>query len=641
MNGASRSRLGRWWPAALVFLLACLPYVETPWFGFVDYDDPEHVGGNSIVSHGLTPRSVAWAFGIGADPAIDGWFNWPLTWLSHMADMSLFGAWAGGHHAVNVLLHAINAVLVLTLSRWLGLAAPAAWLVAAVFAGHPAQVESVAWVSERKTVLCTCFTLLSMLAYLRSRDSSAWRVATAWFVGWNVLGGLALLAKPLAVTLPCVLLLFDVAPLGRIRGPGALAWLRTAGGAVSEKTPLLACAILDSVWTVAVQSSADAVTSLPWATRLAHATVAYATYLRAFFWPVDLGCIHPHPGMPPAAAVIASAAMLVVASAGCVVAARRGRPLALMGWCFFLGTLVPMAGLVTVGSNGWSDRYLYVPIIGLAIATLEVGSALVPWLAPQVGASVTGSNDPRAGWRPLGLAVASVWLTVLTIASWRQTSQWRDTATLAARTLAMSDDPQAHWHAWTWLARHHARERDFGNAERFFARAQSLIRNPETAAARTVAWHYAVGKMRMDDRRYDDAAREFAAVLPLRPDHMPARLGLAVALSRSGAPERAAEVFEQVLTEKPQCAVAWVGLGDFHLQAGRAQEAARCLDRALAIQPDDAAAVTLRAWARLACGDRAGAEADAARRAQLGRQPDADLLQAIGRLGTLDTEPGS
>jgi tetratricopeptide (TPR) repeat protein len=147
--------------------------------------------------------------------------------------------------------------------------------------------------------------------------------------------------------------------------------------------------------------------------------------------------------------------------------------------------------------------------------------------------------------------------------------------------------------------------------------------------------------MRMDDRRYDDAAREFAAVLPLRPDHMPARLGLAVALSRSGAPERAAEVFEQVLTEKPQCAVAWVGLGDFHLQAGRAQEAARCLDRALAIQPDDAAAVTLRAWARLACGDRAGAEADAARRAQLGRQPDADLLQAIGRLGTLDTEPGS
>jgi predicted TPR repeat methyltransferase len=122
---------------------------------------------------------------------------------------------------------------------------------------------------------------------------------------------------------------------------------------------------------------------------------------------------------------------------------------------------------------------------------------------------------------------------------------------------------------------------------------------------------------------------------------MPARLGLAVALSRSGAPERAAEVFEQVLTEKPQCAVAWVGLGDFHLQAGRAQEAARCLDRALAIQPDDAAAVTLRAWARLACGDRAGAEADAARRAQLGRQPDADLLQAIGRLGTLDTEPGS
>jgi Flp pilus assembly protein TadD len=641
VNGASRSRLGRWWLAALVVLLACLPYVETPWFGFVDYDDPEHVGGNSIVSRGLTPRSVAWAFGIGADPAIDGWFNWPLTWLSHMADMSLFGAWAGGHHVVNVLLHAVNSVLVLALACRLGLAAPTAWLVAAVFAVHPAQVESVAWVSERKTVLCTCFMLLSMLAYLRSHGASSRREAAARFVAWNALGGLALLAKPLAVTLPCVLFLFDTVPLGRIRGPRAATLLTTAGHCVVGKLPLLACAIVDALWTVSVQTAAGAVTPLPWATRLAHAVVGYATYVRVFFWPVDLGCIHSHQGMPSAAELTRSAVLLGVVSIGCVVAARRGRPLALVGWCWFLGTLVPMVGLVTVGSNGWSDRYLYVPIIGLAIATLEVGSALVQWLAPQVGASVTGSNDPRAGWRPLGLAVASVWLTVLTIASWRQTSQWRDTATLAARTLAMSDDPQAHWHAWTWLARHHARERDFGNAERFFARAQSLIRNPETAAARTVAWHYAVGKMRMDDRRYDDAAREFAAVLPLRPDHVPARLGLAVALSRSGATERAAEVFEQVLTEKPQCAVAWVGLGDFHLQAGRAHEAARCLDRALAIQPDDAAAVTLRAWARLACGDRAGAEADAARRMQLGRKPDTDLLDAISRLGNPGLEPGS
>jgi tetratricopeptide (TPR) repeat protein len=482
--------------------------------------------------------------------------------------------------------------------------------------------------------------LLSMLAYLRSQLATSGPAAAAWFVGWNVLGVLALLGKPLAVTLPCVLLLFDFAPLGRVRGPNARGWLTTGGRAVVEKLPLLACAILDAWWTVAVQSGAGAVTPLPWATRLAHATVAYATYLRVFFWPVDLGCIHPHPGMPPVTAVLASVALLAVASGVCIAAARRGRPLALVGWCWFLGTLVPMVGLVTVGSNGWSDRYLYVPIVGIAIAVADVGLAL----AEPLRACLASRGLGRFGAHGMGAAAiggAVVWLVTLTIASWRQASQWRDTPTLASQTLAASTDPHAHWHAWTWLARHHARERDFSTAEAFFGRAQALAPDASQIPARAVAWHYAVGRMRMTDRRYADAAREFAAVLALRPDHISGRLGLAVALSRTGRPDRAAAIFEQVLADKPQCAVAWVGLGDLHLRAGRAAEAADCLDRALAIQPDDAAAVTLRAWARVACGDRAGAEADMVYAAQLGKLPGADLLEAIGRLDEHVTESGS
>ena len=153
---------------------------------------------------------MAWAFGFGTDPATDGWFNWPLTWLSHMADASVFGMWAGGHHAVNVFFHAVNAVLVLLLAQRLGLALPGALFASAIFAVHPAQVESVAWVSERKTVLCACLMLLSMLAYVRWRDvvtpaagsEPAGRRAMMWLIGWNVLGVAALLAKPLAVTLP-------------------------------------------------------------------------------------------------------------------------------------------------------------------------------------------------------------------------------------------------------------------------------------------------------------------------------------------------------------------------------------------------------------------------------------------------------
>lgn len=649
VSGAVAMSARRWWPAAGVFLLACLPYVETPWFEFVDYDDPEHVSRHDIVSRGLSPRSIAWAFGIGADPGKDGYFNWPLAWLSHMADVELFGAWAGGHHVVNVLFHAVNAVLVLAVVLRLGLAAPAAWLVAAVFAVHPAQVESVAWVSERKTVLCTFFMLLSMLAYLRAHRGLLGRSAMAspvawsvgWFLGWNVLGVLALLAKPLAVTLPCVLLLFDYAPLERIRGPGMRAWLTTAGRALAEKLPLLACAILDAIWTVAVQSSADTVTPLPWATRLAQATVAYATYLRVFFWPVDLGCIHPHPGMPPVGAVVASAAMLAVASAVFIAAARRGRPLAVMGWCWFLGTLVPMVGFVTVGMNGWSDRYLYVPIIGLATAVLEAGRGLALRLRQRVVGEASATSDGPRELRRLAIGLAGIWLVLLSLASWWLAAQWRDSATLAARTLATSSDRQSQWYAWTWLTRHHVRQRDFATAEKYFYLAQSVAAQPATAEEKLVVWHTAMGRMWIDEQRYADAAREFAVVLRHRPDHREARLGLAVALSRAGEHERAAGLFEQVLADDSECAVAWVGLGNFHLQAGRVAEAVRCLDRALAIKPDDAGAVTLRAWARAACGDRAGAEADAARRTQLGRPPDPDLLEAIGRIGAAEREPGS
>lgn len=649
MSGTIAMSARRWWPAALIFLLACLPYVETPWFEFVDYDDPEHVSRHDVVSRGLSPRSIAWAFGIGAEPGKDGYFNWPLTWLSHMADVEFFGSWAGGHHLVNVLLHAVNAVLVLALARRLGLAAPAAWLVAAVFAVHPAQVESVAWVSERKTVLCTFFMLLTMLAYLRAHReppgrsavarSVAWSVA--WFIAWNVLGVLALLGKPLAVTLPCVLLLFDVAPLERIRGPGVRAWLTTAGRAVVEKLPLLVCAILDAAWTVAVQSSADAVTPLPWATRVAHATVAYATYLRVFFWPIDLACIHPHPGMPSATAVIASVTMLAVASGLFIVAARRGRPMAVIGWCWFLGTLVPMVGLVTVGMNGWSDRYLYVPMIGLAVAVLEAGRALGQPLWQRVAGPESESRYRLPELRRLAIGLATAWLAALSLASWLLAAQWRDTPTLAARTLAISSERDARWYAWTWLARHHVRQRDYATAEDFFYRAQSVESDPERAQKKLVVWHSAMGRLRMDGQRYDEAAREFSVVLRHRPDHREARLGLAVALSRAGEPERAAGIFEQVVADDPECAVAWVGLGDFHLQAGRAVEAIRCLDRALAIKPNDSGAVTLRAWARVACGDRTGAEADAARRTQLGRPPDPDLIDAIGRIGVAVTEPGS
>jgi len=678
------------WPTG-VFLLACLPYAATPWFGFVEYDDPDHVFENPMVVEGLTLDGVVWAFGVGADPAQDGYLNWPLAWLSHMADVSLFGLWAGGHHVVNVLLHAVNAVLVLALGRRLGLGLRVALVVAAVFAVHPAQVESVAWVSERKTVLSMCFMLLSVLAYLRWQAASGGGRALGWLFAWNALGVLAILAKPLAVTLPCVLLLLDFSPLGRVRGPTQPAWLAAAARCVGEKLPLLVCAGLDAAWTVAVQREVGAVESLPVAVRLAHAVVGYATYLRVFFWPVDLGCVHPHAGMPGVATFVAAAAVLLPMTAACIAAARCGRPVALVGWCWFLGTLVPMVGVVTVGLNGWSDRYLYLPIVGLAIAVFEVigafgGPAWAEWRRRLVQ---RGISPLTLGFVPTIGSVA--WLAVLTAGAWHMTAQWRDTSTLAARTFAGSCEPLAHWRAFIWQASLHARLDEFDASVALAERAAHVLpRHAETwrnlahyqtragqsaaalasasrahaidpanekallmmaaaairardAAAEGTAWaglralglsdgHLAEvfhtgGMAHLKAGRDAEAAIDFGIALGRDKDHPWAATNLGVALTRLGRSAEAIAVLLEVLDRDPANAAAWVGLGNALAQQGAAAEAVEAFGRALAIEPHDAATLVNRAWARLDAGDRAGARRDAETALSLGHPADANLVR--------------
>ena len=692
--------------AAVVFLLACVPYAATPWFGFVEYDDPDHVFENPMVVEGLTLDGVAWALGVAADPTHDGYLSWPLrweplrlAWLSHMADVSLFGLWAGGHHIVNVLLHATNAVLVLALGCRLGLRLPAALVVAAVFAVHPAQVESVAWVSERKTVLSMCFMLLSVLAYLRWRAASGGRSSFGWLFAWNALGVLAILAKPLAVTLPCVLLLLDYAPLGRGRGPNPAAWLAAAARCVGEKLPLLMCAGLDAAWTVVSQRAMGAFESLPLVERLAHAVVAYATYLRVFFWPVDLGCVHPHPGMPGVATFLAAAAVLLAMTAVCIAAARSGRPRALVGWCWFLGTLVPMIGVVTVGLNGWSDRYLYLPIVGLAIAVVDVIGAFgeAAWAEWRPRLVRRGFSPSILGLGPTLLLTAC--LAALTAEAWRMTMQWRDTPTLATRTFAGSSEPLAHWRAWIWQASHHARLGEFDASVALAERAVHVLpRHAETwrnlahyqaragksaaalasasrahaidpanekallmmaatavrardAATEATAWaglrdlglsdgdlaevFHTGGMAHLKAGLDAEAAIDFGIALDRDKDHPWAATNLGVALTRLGRFAEAIAVLREALSRDPDNAAAWVGLGNALAQQGEAAKAVEAFGRALEIEPDDAATLVNRAWARLDAGDRAGAERDVNAVISLGHPGDPDLVDAIARPGCL------
>ena len=639
-----------WWPAALVFLLACLPYVETPSFEFVSYDDPDHVAGHAIVGRGLTARGMAWAFGFGTDPATDGWFNWPLTWLSHMTDATVFGGWAGGHHAVNVLLHAVNAVLVLALVRRLGLTLPGGLLAAAVFAVHPGQVESVAWVSERKTVLCACLMFQTVLVYLRWRDERHGRSAFGWLLAWNALAGLALLAKPLAVTLPCVLLLIDAMPLGRVRGASLAEWLASLARCLPEKVPMFVLAAATCAWTVASQSEAGAVQHLSLATRSGHAVVAYATYVSVFLLPSGLGCFHPHPGMPTAAAFVAALAAMLGLSAVVAAAAVRGRPLALFGWYWFLGTMVPMIGIIQVGSNGWSDRYLYVPIVGLATSL----AALVEWgVAAARTRRLPRAATPRAGLWPA--ALASAWVVGLAYLAFGQARTWRDDESLAVAAVAASPESSA---AWNMLASLHVARRqspeavqaarralahDPGNESALInlgiglagvgeqRHAEAALRSAAQLTRATDRWlvaTYNVGRLMLEMDRDGEAAEAFAGVLRRSPGHAAARRGLGVALTRLGDPSRAVAVFRQAVSDHPDDADAWVGLGNALYRLDRSTEAVACYDRALDLAPDDPEVLMNRAWARLEAGDRAGAESDASAAANLGL--------ALSRLGLFD-----
>ena len=610
MSSATAEHGDRWWPAAAVFLLACLPYVEVPWFEFVAHDDPGHVVSNPVVRDGLTLRGMAWAFGVGAEPAVDGWLNWPLTWLSHMADVSLFGGWAGGHHLLSVLFHAVNATLVLALAQRLGLALPGAVGAAAIFAVHPAQVESVAWVSERKTVLCGCLMLLAVLAYLRWRElvpsggitGSGWR-GLVWLAAWNVLGGLALLAKPLAVTLPGVLLLLDAVPLGRIRTTAVGPFFASLARCLPEKLPMCIAVAATCTGTIAAQAHLGAVTPLPPVTRLAHAVVAYGTYLRVFLWPVGLGVIHQHPGMPTPAAFTSAAVVLLTVTAVAVAAARRGRPLPLVGWCWFIGTLVPMIGIVQVGSNGWSERYLYLPLVGLAVAGAAVGERLLT-RSSSPSPQRAGPLAPR-----LAAAVVAAWIAGLTGLAWWQAGQWRDTPTLAARTLAANPvrpeqrlrpgDATARWHALTWLAADAVERRDLDAAERWLLEAEAIPEFPEKEAFLQAR----LGRLMLDTGRDAEAARRFTAALAHSPYDVPSRVGLGLALLRAGEATQAAGIFTDLTESRPRLPLPWVGLASALLELGRPAEAAACCERALALSPGDRGALAVLESARLATAE--------------------------------------
>ena len=371
----------------LLLLAVIAVFGQTASHDFVNFDDNDYVYENRHVRGGLTGEGTAWA--ITAYHA----GNWhPLTWLSHMLDCQLYGLKPGGHHLTNVLLHAAAAVLLfLALRRMTGALWPSAW-VAAVFAIHPLRVESVAWVAERKDVLSGLFFMLTLWFYARYAERPA-----SWGRYLLVVASFALglTAKPMLVTLPFVLLLLDYWPLGRLRSHLRLRTGSSPPPLDRREDPLVGsgCGFVPGNARRPAQDHAVAWSNWPFPGRVANAAVAYVAYLGKMFYPAGLAVLYPLPkGPPPAWEVVAAVAVLLAISTA-VFVARRKCPYLLFGWLWYLGTLVPVIGLVQVGNQAMADRYTYLTQIGL-YAAIAWGAA--HW--PALGPIVVGRWRPSRRW---------------------------------------------------------------------------------------------------------------------------------------------------------------------------------------------------------------------------------------------------
>ena len=536
---------------------------------FINYDDNVYITDNAQVQKGLTSNGIIWAF------TTSHTGNWhPLTWISHMLDCELYGLNPRGHHLTNVLLHMANAILLFVVLRWMTGAIWRSGLVAALFALHPLHVESVAWAAERKDVLSTFFWLLTMVAYVHYVNRPGGKryllVLVTFFLG--------LMAKPMLVTLPFVLLLLDYWPLNRFK-PRAVTGsvedqslgFQSSGDdklpilkAVMEKTPLFLMSLFSCVVTVMAQQEAGAISTLeivPFKLRIANGLVSFVAYMGKMIWPQDLAVFYPHPisdlqiWKPVAAGLF-----LLIVSTVALWVAQRCRYV-LVGWLWYLGTLVPVIGLVQVGEQAMADRYTYVPLIGLFI--------VVVW----------GFADLVKGWRSRRWVVsvsAAVMVLALMAGSWLQVAHWKNSVKLFKHALdATSNNYVAHYNLGNALAL----QGKMTGAVSHYNKALQI--NPNFAEA-----HNNLGNALALQGKLTGATSHYNKALQINPDHAEAHLNLAVGLDRQGKHQEAIQHYAEVLRISPHDAQSHNNLGVALAEQGRLKEAVAHFTEALRIDPN-------------------------------------------------------
>jgi tetratricopeptide (TPR) repeat protein len=582
---------GPWiWALLLLVTLTLFVFVQVRRHDFIGFDDPQYVTNNDHVNSGLTAGNLSWAFTSGYAN------NWhPLTWISHMADVTLFGMRPGPQHLTNVVIHLLNTLLLFViLWRLTGSPAPSTF-VAVLFAIHPLHVESVVWISERKDVLSTFFWMLTIgayVAYVRNRHWSRYCAVIALFA-------LGLMAKPMLVTLPFVLLLLDFWPLNRISLSEP--YISRIGHLFVEKLPLFALAALSSVVTVVVQRQGGNIAPLdeiPLHYRAYNAAVSYLAYIGKMFWPTRLAAFYPlFPSFSIVWFTCAVAALLAITALAVKLARRR--PYILVGWLWYIGTLIPVIGLVQVGAQSRADRYTYIPLIGLFIA--------IAW-----GAAEFGSR--HAQLKKVLPAVAASVILACAITARVQAQHWKDNLTLWTHSVEVgSRDYVAHTHlgATLWkdgkaqeaIAQYHEALRikpDYVEAhynlgialagQENFPEAISQYSEAIRLAPRYAEAHFGLASALAAQGRIDEAIAQLSETLRLRPDYAEAHNNLGFALLSKGQVDGAITQFSQALRYEPDHENAHYGIGLALEKKGRTDAAVREFSKALKINPNDAGA---------------------------------------------------
>lgn len=609
-DDSSRSHI--WWKALIACLLIIASTLFVYWkvgsYEFTNFDDHFYVTGNKHVQQGLTLDNLKWAFSVSKGTDKSYWH--PLTWLSHMADCEMFGLNAGAHHLVSLFIHIANALLLFAV---LGLMTGAPWksaFVAALFALHPLNVDSVAWIAERKNVLSTFFCMFTILAYIyyaKRPSLSRYLLVTTAFIA-------SLLSKPMLVTLPAALLLLDYWPLYRIQTNRLRIYGEKNSGYVPvrklplsriilEKIPLVAISCIVTLLSVISMHNNELFVTkqiAPFGLRVENAIVSYVEYIGKIFWPHPLAVYYPFPESIPVWQVIGALFLLAVITIIAIAAARK-LPYLIVGWLWFIGTLVPVIGIVQGGLwPAMADRWAYVPAIGIFImVSWGMGSIIHRWLRLRI----------------VIVVIALAALLACTFVAKKQTTYWKNSITLFSHALAvtrdnylseynlgqalsekgMDDAAMPHYYkslqfnpnnlgTYIDLGIALAKKGRTDESIKYFRMA--LIIRSKDVVNKTKA-HINLGIALQQKGRTDEAMSQYHKALTLEPDNFAAHFNLGNALMEKGLFKKAADQYRMAIKIKPEEEKAYKNLGQAFFKQGRLEEAAHQFNKALKINPKD------------------------------------------------------